>query len=235
VNRTWYEQRGAAGVKQSNSNQEWFGPLFRLTGYCLLALSLVDLFGIFIPLGFTNPVWEFQLANQLVERAPVPLLGLVLVLIGEQSFKIFKYLSWSSLVAGVLFVLLVPLSISSGWRIELQNEWQLSQKTAQIQQLKQQLNAANTPAEISEVLSRLNPQNVPLEIKNPQEIKRQVLGKIAQAEQVAQVQSANQANNSLVLLKNTVKLVLGSLISGTAFLIIWDKTRKIIKASQPRE
>lgn len=223
-----------SSVKQSNSNQEWFAPLFRLAGYCLLALSLIDLIGLFIPLGFTNPAWEFQLVNQLVDRVPVPLLGLILVLIGEQNFRIFKILSWASLVAGVLFLLLIPLSISSAWRVEQNSAFQFDQRTAQIQQLQNQLNAANTPAEISQVLSRLSPQRAPVEIRNPQEVKKQVLAKLAQAEQAARAQSAGQVDNSFNLLKNAVRLALGSLISGTVFLIIWQKTRNVIKASKPR-
>lgn len=222
-------------MTQSNSNQEWFGPLFRLAGYCLLALSLLDILAVFIPLGFTNPVWEFQLVNQLVERVPVPLLGLVLVLIGEQSFRIFKFLSSASLVVGVLFLLLIPLCISSALRIEQQNNSQLSQKTTQIQQLKQELNAATTPTQITEVLTRLNPQAATAKIADPQAVKRQVLEKLTQAEQqVGKQQAAQQANNSFSLLKNAVKLVLGSLVSGTVFLIVWRKTLKIIQASKSR-
>ena len=228
-------------MKQSDSNQEWFGPLFRLAGYCLLALSALDLLGLFIPLRFTDPTWEFQLVNQLVDRVPVPLLGLVLVLIGEQNFRIFKFLSWASLVAAVLFFLLIPLTISSAWRIQQQNDLQFSQRTsqiqqrtAQIQQLKTQLNQANTPEQITQVLRSLNPQNAPAQIKNPQEVKKQVLARIAQTEQVAQTEAANQGNNSFALIKNAVRLVLGSLISGTIFLTIWGKTRNVIKASKSR-
>lgn len=221
-------------MAQSNSNREWFGPLLRLVGYTLLALSLLDLLGIFIPPRFLDPAWEFQLVNQLVERVPVPLLGLVFVLIGEQSFRIFRILSWTSLIAGILFVLLVPLAISSAWRIEQQNSFELTQRTAQIQQLRNQLNAATTPTDINRVLSSLNPQGAPVALKNPQEAKRQVLTKLAQAEQVAQTQAASRAGNSLNLLKTAIRLVLGSLISAAVFLTIWNKTLKVIKASKPK-
>lgn len=95
-------------MKQSNSNEWSFGPLFRIAGYALLVLSLLDLIEMFVPLRFTDPAWEFQLVNNLVERVPVPLLGLVLVLVGEQSFRIFKFLSWACLVVGLLFLLVVP-------------------------------------------------------------------------------------------------------------------------------
>jgi len=221
-------------VKQSNSNEWSFGPLFRIAGYALLALSLLDLIEMFVPPRFTDPAWEFQLVNNLVERVPVPLLGLVLVLVGEQSFRIFKFLSWACLVVGLLFLLLVPLAASSAWRIERLNQLQYNQQTAQIQQIKAQLNQATTDAEINNALARLNPQGPPPEINNPQETKRQILGKIAQAEQIAKAQIANRAGTTQTRLKRTVKSILGALVSAAVFLTIWRKTRKVLRASKPK-
>ena len=89
-------------MTQANSNEEfWFSPLLRIAGYVLLALSLLDIISIFILPGFTNPAWEFQMASHLVERSPVPLIGLVFLLIGEKNFKIFKFLSRAALIAGI--------------------------------------------------------------------------------------------------------------------------------------
>jgi len=45
----------------------------------------------FSSLHFVDPVWEFQMLRSLVERAPVPLLGLVLVETGKK-FADFKVL-----------------------------------------------------------------------------------------------------------------------------------------------
>jgi len=218
-------------VKQSNTNEWSFGPLFRIAGYALLALSLLDLIEMFVPPRFTDPAWEFQLVNNLVERVPVPLLGLVLVLVGEQSFRIFKFLSGACLVVGLLFLLVVPLAASSAWRIERLNQLQFNQQTAQIQQIRAQLNQATTDAEINNVLARLNPQGPPPQINNPQETKRQILGKIAQAEQIAKAQIANRAGTTENRLKRTVKSILGALISAAVFLTIWRKTRKVLRAS----
>ena len=66
------------------------------------------------------------LANQIVERAPVPILGFIFVLIGESQFRIFKFLSWLSLLGGVLYFLLIPLSISAIVRIDQQSSGQIS-------------------------------------------------------------------------------------------------------------
>jgi hypothetical protein len=215
-------------VAQSHSNLE---PLFRLAGYTLLALFLLDLLTIFIPPSFTNPVWEVQLANQLVERAPVPILGLIFVLIGESQFRIFKFLSWASLVGGILYLLLVPLSISSIVRAEQQGSAQIATRIEQIQQLREQINKAQTSADVVAILSAINPQNAPAKIENPEAVKQQLLASLSQNERSLQAQAASRQNNLWAQIEGAIKLSLGSLISGAFFLIIWQKTRKIIKQS----
>jgi len=62
---------------------------FRIAGYGLLGLSLFDIIDILSHFG--DPGWEFQIVRNLVERAPVPLLGLVLVFVGEKNLHIFKF------------------------------------------------------------------------------------------------------------------------------------------------
>lgn len=222
---------------KSKSNEWWFNPLFRVVGYALLALSLFDIVDIFIPTRFVDPVWEFQTVTNLVERVPVPLLGLVLVFCGETNLRIFRFLSWACLVVGLLFLLLVPLGISSTWRINQQNQQQFTtqftKQTAQIEQLKALLNKATTAQELSNVLTRLNPQGRVPQINNPQQVKNQLLAQISQAESRGQAKAeASRANASLLLLKNALKSILGALVSGFVFLSVWYQIRKVAKVSR---
>lgn len=224
---------------KSNSNEWWFSPLFRVAGYALLILSLFDIIDIFIPSRFTDPVWEFQMVRNLVERAPVPLLGLVLVLAAEKSSRIVKFLSWVSLVVGVLFLLLIPLGISSSWRLAQQNQQQvntqLTQQTAQLQQVQNVLSKATTAQEINSVLSRLNPQGRPPAINNPQQVKSRLLSQLAEAKNRAQAEAqASRASARLILVKNALKSLLGALVSGVVFLTIWRKTYKVLKDGKRR-
>lgn len=221
-------------MTQANNNETWLFPLFRVAGYALLALSLLDIINILIPPGFTNPAWEFQLVGNLVERSPVPLLGIVLVLVGENNFRIFQFLSRASLVAGILFLLLLPLAINSVWRIEQQSNQQLIQQTAQLQYFRSQISQATTAQQINDVLTRLNPQANTPEIKNPQQFKDQLLEKIATAEKRMKTQAANENNSNFNLNKSAVKSSLGSLISGAFFLMIWRKTAEVINSQKRR-
>ncbi len=98
---------------------------------------------------------------------PVPLLGLGLVFYGENDFRAtweglpLKFLSWASLVAGVLLVLSAPLLLVDNLRINDQINYQMnaqiSQQIAQIGQLEQQI-AQATPKDINSVVARLNIQ-----------------------------------------------------------------------------
>jgi len=226
-------------VTKSNNNESWFAPLFRLVGYGLLALSLFDIIDIFVPSLFTNPAWEFQVVRNLVERVPVPLLGAVLVFAGEKSLRIFKFLSWACLVAGLLFFLLIPLGLSASVRIDQQSSQQLSaqvnQQATQLQQLEAVLNKATTPAEIQSILTRLNPQGGVVSAQNLPQIKSQLLTRIAEGQRQIKTQAANnRANAQRLLVKNAIKSLLGALVSGTIFLMLWRQTNRALKANRQR-
>ncbi len=226
-------------MTKANNNEWWFAPLFRIVGYALLALSLFDVIDVFVPALFTNPAWEFQTVRSLVERVPVPLLGAVLVFSGEKSLKIFKFLSWACLVAGILFFLLVPLGINASWRLDRQSAQELNtrvtQQANQLQQLQAVLNKATTPAEIQSVLTRLNPQAGAVPTQNVAQLKTQLLARVADGERQLKSQAASsRANAQRTLLKNTVKSVLGALVSGAIFISIWRQTNKALKANRQR-
>lgn len=226
-------------MTKANNNEWWFAPLFRVVGYALLALSLFDIIAIFVPPLFTNPAWEFQMVRSLVERVPVPLLGAVLVFSGEKSLKIFKFLTWACLVAGLLFFLLVPLGISASLRLDAQSNRELTarvgQLTNQLQQRQRVLNEANTPAEIQSVLRQLNPQAGNVPTQNVEQVKTQLLAQIADGQSKLKTQAATTRSNAQnALLKNTVKSVLGALVSGTIFFVIWRQTTRALKANRQR-
>lgn len=215
---------------------DWrYGSLIRAVGYVLLALALFDFVNIFIPLRFTNPVWEFQMIGALVEHVPVPLIGLVFIFYGEGHYRpqvemiLLKCLSWASLLVGVLFLLLLPLGINNTWRINIQNNIQItnqsSEQMSQILQFKERLSNAKTNEDIDNLLTSLNRQNRSPDIKNPQELKSRLLLEATNAEKTVNAQSkATRSNTRQELLKNSIKWNLGALISGVIFIWIWHAT-----------
>ncbi|MBD2384783.1 HpsJ-like protein, cyanoexosortase A-associated [Cylindrospermum sp. FACHB-282] len=206
--------------------------LLRVLGYGLLLLALFDIIEMFVPPNFMNPVWEFQTFGALVERVPVPLIGLALVFYGElhgrSKWEILfvKVLSWLTLLFALLFFLLIPLGIGNTVRLNKQAAAQITtasqQQISQAEQVEKQLNAA-TPEQIDGFLKS---QGRGIEGKNPEELKSQVLSEVSKAKtQITTQAKATQSSQRLNLLKNSVKWNLGALLSGTLFFTIWKVTK----------
>jgi len=215
---------------------EWrSATLFRWVGYGLLILALFDVVDILVPPQLMNPVWEFQAAGSLVERVPVPLIGLILVffdganLRGKWEKPILRLLSWAAVGVGVLFLLLIPILIGDAVRLNNQNNVQVgaqvSQQSSQIQQFKTQLNQASSQ-DLGVLYDRLNAQGRAGSIASPEELKKQLASEVAQAEKRLQTdaESTRQAQFKS-LLKNAGKWGLGALVSGILFIRIGQGSR----------
>ncbi|MEL7336500.1 MAG: HpsJ family protein, partial [Planctomycetota bacterium] len=110
----------------------------RAVGYGLLVLAIFDIVNIFYPADFTNAQWEFGVFGELVERVPVPLIGLALVFLGRAygrsiwEKRLVLLLSWMSLVFGLGFFILAPLGWNAFSRIENQVNSAAEQQTQQL-------------------------------------------------------------------------------------------------------
>lgn len=212
---------------QSKGNSLRFNSHFRLVGYGLLVLALGDLIYILVPPQFMNPIWEFQTIGTLVERVPVPLLGLLLVFTGSSKFRkkwevvILKFLAWTSLIIGILFLLLIPLLIVNGSRlnnqIDQQINSQLSQQLAKLQQLEKQVDNSNDK-DLNIILTRLNQGDL-VSSGNIQQKKTKVLSEIQKSRSAVESQfEAVGTEQRLSLLKKFTKWSLGVLIAGILFI-----------------
>jgi hypothetical protein len=209
--------------------------LVRLLGYGLLVFSLIDYIDIFIPSRFTDPAWEFQMIGSLVEHAVVPFMGLTFVFyrhegyIGKLERNLLRFLSWFSLLLGLLYLLVLPLGVADTWRIyhgiDTQITAQISQQSQQLQQLKSKLNQATTDEQIKQLITSLAPQNRSQEIKEPQASKEQLLAQITQAEQNIKIKPNIAGNNKKkALIKNSLRWHLGALVAGILFIWTWRLT-----------
>jgi hypothetical protein len=210
--------------------------ILRSIGYGLLLLASIDLLYIIFPPEFTKPIWEYQTVGDLVRLIPVPMLAFMFVFYGETVGRkkierpILKLLSWSTLVFGVLCILLIPLTVVNTLRIGQYNNEQIN---TQITQQKQQL--TNTKSQLEKAsddqLQQLiqvpsadpNPlQNLP---KTTTEAKNKVLSNIEVAQKKADEQAfAARKNVEQNLMKNSIKIVLEALVGGFLFLYSWYVT-----------
>lgn len=208
--------------------------LLPLLGYSLLVFALFDYINILIPARFTNFLWEFQTIGALVEHVLAPLLGLILVFYRQQSYigkwekNTLGFLSWVSLLIGILYLLMIPLGVADTWRIYYANNaqinYQSSQQLQKLQQVRGKLKQAKTDEQIKQLVGSVTPQPRE-EIKNPQATKDQYLAQIFQSEKSIQNQADSvRTNQTQALIKDSVKSNLGALLAGTVFIWIWHLT-----------
>ena len=204
--------------------------ILALVGYCLLGLTLFDILDILIPPRFLDPAWEFQALGNIVERVAVPLLALGLILYSETKPFRISFVSRFCLVLGLIFFLMVPLGISDTLRINAQNEQrasgQFNQQKAQIQQVKSLITNSTTAPELETLKKQLNIPDSNLNTNNPNELRKQLLAQVTQAENNLAVQApAEQRRSRNALLKKSVKWNVGALVSSFVFITMWLKTR----------
>lgn len=206
--------------------------ILRVLGYGLLLLAFLDIIEMFVPPGFMNPAWEFQTFGALVERVPVPLIGLALVFFGEAysrnkwEFRILKFLSWLTLLFAVFFFLSIPLGVANTIRLNNASVAQINtltkQKQSQAEQVEKQLSQA-TPEQIDNFLKS---QGRSLNVQDPQQAKSQILSEVSKAKADIETQAkAAQSSQQMNLIKNSVKWNLGALISAALFISLWKGSR----------
>jgi hypothetical protein len=231
-------QESVEDIRQFGFSLLRSATLLRWIGYGLLIFSLFDTIAIFIPPSLLDPAWEFQTIGQLVERVPVPLIGMVLVFYGEKlgrkkwEIPLVKLLSWLTVLFAVIFFLLAPLGILNTVRLNsrsnAQIDTEMKQRTEQITQVKDLLAKASTPAEMQELISRLDTQGRAPNITDSQQlddIKKQVSEVINQAETTMQTQAQEaKSNRQMNLFKNSVKWNVGALVAGALFIFLFTGT-----------
>jgi uncharacterized membrane protein len=206
----------------------------RLVGYGLLLFALADTLLVFYPPQFTNAAWELQTMGAVVERLPVPLLGLVMVFFGENYERnrlediFLKIVSWFSLLLAIAFLLLLPLGINNTLRINAENnqgiQAQAQQRQAELEAVETQVNQSST-GDLQNLAVELNRMGLPVDTANTQKLKADILARVATAKEQlpGQTQAARNSQRQ-VLLKNSFKWNLGALIGSILFFYIWRGT-----------
>ncbi|MGH1397568.1 MAG: HpsJ-like protein, cyanoexosortase A-associated [Trichormus sp.] len=206
--------------------------LWRILGYGMLFLALLDIIEMFVPPNFMNPSWEFQTMGRLVNQVGVPLIAILFVFSGKLAKRgkwelpILASLSRLSLLVALLYLLLIPLGLFNTIRLYNSNLAQIKtgyeQRLSQANQVEQQLNQTSS-TEIENLIKR---QGGSLNGRNPEDVRNQILSELTQAKQQLKTQKeTNQSSVSLNLIKNSVKWNLGALISAVLFFIVWKETR----------
>lgn len=201
----------------------------RVIGYGILVLCLIDVVDILYPFQAFNSGWEFNTVGNLVERVGFPLVGFGLIFLGEESNRskierfLLKPLSWALMAYAIAYWVLVPIGVSSAWRIHNQNNAQL---VSQLSHQREQVKAAQdqirklSDEQIKELVARSTVSG--LQNFNADEFrKRQIENVQTTAQQTETQAKVALEQRSKNLLKKAIKWALGAVISGAVFLYLW--------------
>jgi hypothetical protein len=123
---------------------------------------------------------------------------------------------------------MLPLGIFGTIYVNNQNnqqiETQAKQQFAQLQQVEERL-TKGSPEDLRTLAAELTRLGVQADTENPQQLKDQILSRITPAKERLQTQKAAvQSSQRLGLFKNSLKWLLGALISSVLFFTLWRGT-----------
>lgn len=224
----------AARPPGSPSKDQWLSTfILRLVGYGLLLLTLVDMLVILLPLQLLDPAWELETMGRLVERSPVPLIGLALVASGGSRFRqsldrfCFKAVPAVAIGIGLIYCLMIPLGISDSLRLSKQHQTAsatLSRQGTDIQNLERRLSEAPA-SEVAEWAQKFQPKLAEGQAQ-AEAIKAGVLARLKSNQANLQAQLNQASQQPAQLQKKTIKWLVGALIAGMSFLYIGNTIRK---------
>lgn len=216
--------------------------LLRMTGYVLLILSVLDIVSLLIPPQFLDPTWHFETIGRLVSRAPVPLIGFVLIFYGGMRYRqrleklLLRPLAILGLVFGLVMLLLAPLAIMDGLRVHHENRLNYAEQVAQQEQTFaayrtrfEQTSGANVAA-----LARSLNLNVPITLEQDGDaLKEDVLGQLSnlQATALKQAQTSRRQKKWTVI-KNIVKWAAGAILSGFCLLYLGRGAMRLLRLAK---
>jgi hypothetical protein len=218
----------------TNTSTLWTLALIRVIGYVFLAFFLFDFADTLIPLRLTNPTWEFQTFGALVEKVPVLFLAYAMIYLGRNFGRkpleqfLLSLITWLALILGLVYLLMIPISIINTNRLLTLNHQQTLQLDIQIAQVKKaqtNLKTTKTQSELQQILSRDLGNNSPIpELENPEQVntlKNRLTTVITDGEVKLKEQAQSLRDVRLELLKKSVKWNLGSLLSAVLLFYIW--------------
>ena len=225
-------------MSNSNSNELITAKLFRFAGYGLLLLAFSNFVDALIPPRFgQDATWEFSTLGKLVGTSPVPIIGLVLVFCSESAARskfgknILKFLSWMSLLLGILYTVMLLIGVSAAIRINNENTTKanlaLSQQLEQFNAAKENLKRTNDAnlVKAAEFLEKRSP-NIKLNKSNPSELRSQIETEILKNENGIKANIKDgQDKASRQLIKQAGKWYFEAIVSAFILFGIWGQTK----------
>jgi hypothetical protein len=205
-----------------------------VVGYAILILILLDFIAQIVPPQFTNALWLFNTIGAFVERIWGLLIGYFLIFFqrhrtgnGGSALKILKIASGSSLVFAIIYALMIPLAVLSTIQLYqgITNSF-----TKQSDLLKAEISQARAGVEKMTNASDLAraAQQLGVKVASRDQTVQQLQKALTTREKKAKEQlTENRRNEKLNLVKQSLKWILGALVSTASLFMVWNLTRWI--------
>lgn len=222
-----------AQVSIRESNTQDFLIILNWLGYLLFFISAIDYIMLLYPPQLTNPNWEFQTVRGMVSNAWFALLALILIYIPNRTqirrfeLAFLKFFRWIIILGGILFLLLIPLTLNNAQRIHQNTIAQINQEQAarqeQLNNLEQAVKTQNIPPEERQRLGDALGIDVP---PNSENIKKALIKEVQQRKQQLKQQVATQKNNrNRELLGQVTRTSIAIFLIGIFLIRFWWETR----------
>lgn len=204
-------------------------------GYGLVVFSILDLLIYLIPIRFFDFNWEFNTFNYFVDSSPGSIVGFWIVLSREFNESINKYiiektlirfLAWSTLFLSIIYFLLIPVGVSAAFRLykntNAQFMFQQSNGIAQVEQIRSKIKTASD-RDLAGLQKQIpNDSKTSIPFQSPSTFRQSLLEQIDNQANSVRAQTAQAIkNNREVVLKRTLKSLVGAVIVGLLFLRFW--------------
>ena len=228
-------QNNNRNILTNELTQERTVKLVNLLGYVLLTFMAIDYVALLFPPQLLNPTWELNTIGKIIETVFVTLLGFMLIFfrpekqaIQQGELRILTWLSWLSLILGIICFLFAPLMINNALRINNTNRTnlsvQLTNQRDRVEQVELQLDGLND-TQLENLWRRNNRDSAPNSGTSTTEKKAQLSAQLTSSEQANRQQLQQRLRNrQRSLLKMTFKWVLGTIVAGVTFVSLWKYT-----------
>lgn len=212
-----------------------------LVGYVMLILTLLDLGFLLIHPQFFNPQWQMNTMGKTIETVWAALLGFILIFYRPQAERIklqelrkLSILSWVALFLGIFYLITIPFLIVDARKISVNDRnihaQQIELETAQLKQFEQKLIGASD----ANLTNFLQPNSLAnLKIDSPEKLRDKLIKTIKDKQQeiIHKFDKQLQSKRNK-LMKITSKWIIGAIVGGVSFILVWKWTKWIRVSSR---
>lgn len=212
-------------VEMSIQPIRWIGYLFLLT-------FLLDMINVILPLNFFNAEWEYNVIINIIERLPIPILGLVgifwggLYLRSKIELTFLMLLSWFMLVIAVSLLFLMPILHNNAHKMHKVHNVKLELIQEKLLKMQTVLNYVENMKDIAELepyLEDFGLTKIP-KLSSPEALEpfKNILIQRVNTEEEKYKQAEQEMKTKIFKLKkHEVIIIIETIISIIIFVIIW--------------